>query len=126
MAEGLSEGGSGSLVLSKLSGTVIYWYNVRSDLPLLSAPTVRRFQPVGRWYESRARHVRLLSGGSSGGGVVGESSEEGEEGRGDEINPLLLDPTQWKVYTPVHNVCTSPGVNYFRTRITMCCWVSGN
>ncbi|CAI8044240.1 DnaJ homolog subfamily C member 2 [Geodia barretti] len=79
MAEGLSEGGSGSLVLSKLS-----------------APTVSRFQPVGRWYESRARHVRLLSGGSSGGGVVGESEEEGEEGRGDEINPLLLDPTQWK------------------------------
>ena len=40
--------------------------------------------------------MRLLSG-SSGGVVVGESGEEGEEGRGDEINPLLLDPTQWKV-----------------------------
>ena len=98
MAEGLSEGGSGSLVLSKLSGTLIYWYNVCSDLPLLSAPTVSRFQPVGRWYESRARHVRLVSGGSSAGGGVGESEAEGEEGRGDEINPLLLDPTQWKVY----------------------------
>ena len=41
--------------------------------------------------------MRLLSGGSSGGGIVGESGEEGEEERGDEINPLLLDPTQWKV-----------------------------
>lgn len=63
------------------------------------APVIRHFEPVGRWYESRARHVRLLSG-SSGGGVGGESEEEeGEEGSGDEVNPLFLDPTQWKVYT---------------------------
>ena len=52
---------------------------------------------MGRWYESRDRHVRLLSV-SSGGGVGGESEEEeGEEGREGELNLLLLDPTQWKV-----------------------------
>ena len=65
------------------------------------APVVRRFQPVGRWYESRARHVRLLSG-SSVGGVGCESGEDGDECRGEDINPLLLDPTQWKVHT--HNI----------------------
>ena len=62
-----------------------------------TAPVTRRFQPVGRWYESRARHVRLLSG-SSGAGIAGESGEEGEEDSSDEINPLLLDPTEWKVH----------------------------
>lgn len=53
---------------------------------------------MGRWYESRARR-RLLSG-SSAGGIGRESEEEGEEeGRGDDLSPFLLDPTQWKVYT---------------------------
>lgn len=46
--------------------------------------------------------MRLLSGGgSSVGGTEGENGEEDEEGGGmdfsDEVNPLLLDPTQWKV-----------------------------
>lgn len=61
----------------------------------LSAPVVRHFEPVGRWYESRARH-RLLSS-SSAGGIGRDSEEEGEEeGRGDDVSPFLLDPTQWK------------------------------
>ena len=64
----------------------------------LVAPVIRRFQPVGRWYESRARHVRLLSCGSSGTGIVGSDSENEEDDRsGEDVNPLLLDPTQWKV-----------------------------
>lgn len=64
---------------------------------LRAAPVIRHFEPVGRWYESRARHVRLLSG-SSGGGIGGGSvEEEGEEAKGDQLNLLLLDPTQWKV-----------------------------
>lgn len=63
-----------------------------------------RFEAVGRWYES---HVSHMTGASHGG--AGESSSDEEDcsglaGRGDEdsaapgdLNPLLLDPTQWKV-----------------------------
>ena len=46
--------------------------------------------------------MRLLSGGSGVGVVSGDSGEDGEEGKGDEINPLLLDPTQWKVRAHTH------------------------
>lgn len=58
-----------------------------------------RFEPVGRWFESRSSHVRSVSCNSSE-----NSSDEGDVVGGDdegatggEINPLLLDPTQWKV-----------------------------
>ena len=59
-----------------------------------------RYEPVGRWYESRARHVRLLSS-SSGGGATEESRDEG--GEDEEINLLLLDPTEWKVHVHTGN-----------------------
>lgn len=58
-----------------------------------------RFEPVGRWFESRGSHVRSVSCNSS----ESSSDEEdvlggdGEGAMGGEINPLLLDPTQWKV-----------------------------
>ena len=38
--------------------------------------------------------MRLLSS-SNGGGATEESESEGEDD--EEINPLLLDPTEWKV-----------------------------
>ena len=62
-----------------------------------AAPVVASFEPVGRWFESRDRHVRLLSGSSGGGAGADSGEEEGEEGSDEEVNPLLLDPTQWKV-----------------------------
>ena len=60
-----------------------------------------RFEAVGRWYESHVRHMT----GDSHGSVESSSDEEpddaGNHGEDDttpgEINPLLLDPTQWKV-----------------------------
>ena len=76
-----------------------------------SAPVMMRVEAVGRWYESRVSHVTGGSHGGGGGGAgVGDSSSDedsedssGSAGRGDEgdddavVNPLLLDPTQWKV-----------------------------
>lgn len=72
-----------------------------------------RVEAVGRWYESRVSHVTGGSHGSGGGGAsVGDSSSDEEDssgsaGQGEEddddtvphgdVNPLLLDPTQWKV-----------------------------
>ena len=53
-----------------------------------------QFEPVGRWYESRDARVRLLSGGSGG---VEDVEGMGDESEGEEVNPLLLDPTKWKV-----------------------------
>lgn len=53
-----------------------------------------QFEPVGRWYESRDARVRLLSGGSGG---VEDAEGVGDESEGEEVNPLLLDPTKWKV-----------------------------
>ena len=69
---------------------------------LVSAPVMVRFEAVGRWYESRVRHMT----GDSHGSVESSSDEEPDEGLGNHgeddtapggINPLLLDPTQWKV-----------------------------
>ena len=65
-----------------------------------------RVEAVGRWYESRVSHVTGAS--HSGAGVVDSSSDEddcsGLGGQEDDdfttpgdLNPLLLDPTQWKV-----------------------------
>ena len=77
-----------------------------------SAPVMMRVEAVGRWYEARVSHVTGGShGGGSGAGVGDSSSDEDSEdssgsagqGSGDEgdddavVNPLLLDPTQWKV-----------------------------
>ena len=71
-----------------------------------------RVEAVGRWYESHVSHMTGAGGG--GAASVGDSSSDeddcsaggrGSAGRGDkdgspsgaDINPLLLDPTQWKV-----------------------------
>ena len=59
-----------------------------------TAPVLLQFEPVGRWYESRDARVRLLSGGSGG---VEDAEGVGDESEGEEVNPLLLDPTKWKV-----------------------------
>ena len=71
-----------------------------------------RVEAVGRWYESRVSH---LTGAGHGGGGVGDSSSDEEDssesaGRGDDdgtapgdLNPLLLDPTQWKVSMIAYN-----------------------
>ena len=57
-----------------------------------------KFEPVGRWFESRGSHVRHASRTSTGSTSDEEDILENEEGAdGGEINPLLLDPTQWKV-----------------------------
>ena len=61
-----------------------------------SAPVLLQFEAVGRWYESRDARVRVLSGGSGG---VGGAEGMGGESEGEEVNPLLLDPTKWKVRT---------------------------
>ena len=61
-----------------------------------TAPVLLQFEPVGRWYESRDARVRLLSGGSGG---VEDVEGMGDESEGEEVNPLLLDPTKWKVRT---------------------------
>ena len=62
-----------------------------------------RFESVGRWYESRVSHATGASHSS-----VENSSDEEDAGSGGldesataagEIDPLLLDPTQWKVNT---------------------------
>ena len=75
-----------------------------------SAPVMMRVEAVGRWYESRVSHVTGGSHGGSGDAGVRDSSSDEEDssgsagrGSGDEgdddavVNPLLLDPTQWKV-----------------------------
>ena len=62
------------------------------------------FEPVGRWFESRDRHVRLLSGSSDGGGGEESEEEEREDGSGEEVNPLLLDPTQWRVRVHIYSL----------------------
>ena len=59
-----------------------------------TAPVLLQFEAVGRWYESRDARVRVLSGGS--GDVEGAEGMNGES-EGEEVNPLLLDPTKWKV-----------------------------
>ncbi len=71
-----------------------------------------RVEAVGRWYESHISHMTGGSHGSGGAGAGDSSSDEegssGSAGRGDSdeddgafphgnVNPLLLDPTQWKV-----------------------------
>ena len=98
MAESLSAS-EGILVLSKLSGAFMaYSVYYNEDVSYFTAPVSRHFEPVGRWYESRARHARLVSC-SSGGGIGGENEEEeeSEEERGEELSLLSLDPTQWQV-----------------------------
>ena len=63
------------------------------------APVLIKFEPVGRWFESRGSHVKHASCTSSGSSSDEEDilGDEGEGADGGEINPLLLDPTQWKV-----------------------------
>jgi hypothetical protein len=71
-----------------------------------------RVEAVGRWYESCVSHMTGAGHGAGGDGVGDSSSDEedssGSVGRGDseeddgtfphgDVNPLLLDPTQWKV-----------------------------
>ena len=89
---------SKALVVSKLSGKEICNItedSISCDMLDCTAPVLMRFEPVGRWFESRDSRLRVLSGSSSvgGEGVRGESSDD----EGEEVHPLLLDPTQWKV-----------------------------
>ena len=61
-----------------------------------------KFEPVGRWYESRVNHVKGL-GDSDDSSSSDDEDDDAAGGSGeaesvaDHINPLLLDPTQWKV-----------------------------
>lgn len=63
------------------------------------APVLMKFEPVGRWFESRVCHVKGVSCDSSDSSSDEDDVLGGDGGvaGGGEINPLLLDPTQWKV-----------------------------
>ena len=62
-----------------------------------------KFEPVGRWYESYGSHVKGISCSSTGSTSDDEDDLwEGGDGADGEVNPLLLDPTQWKVSCCAH------------------------
>ena len=63
---------------------------------LVAAPLLLRFHLLGHnpWLESRVNHVKGLGSSDSS---SEEDSEDDVAGGPDHVNPLLLDPTQWKV-----------------------------
>lgn len=86
----------------------------------MAAPMMMRFEAVGRWYESRVSHVTGADSGTS----VGDSSSDEEDcsGAGDvedgtspgDLNPFLLDPTQWKVRRIVHDQALRSHISLFQ------------
>ena len=62
-------------------------------MPIFLAPLVLNFEPVGKWFELSDSHVTSPSHHPLDVDTDEDSSDE-EEGH---VNPLLLDPTQWRV-----------------------------
>ena len=68
---------------------------------MLLAPVWYKFEPVGYRFQ---KHVYSMVHGVTSldchvihQGTTDDSSGSDEEEESDEVNPLLLDPTQWKV-----------------------------
>ena len=100
----MAETGLECEVLCKLSGMNFMWgilcpnfFQLSIPLPPNTAPVLLLFEPVGRWFESHDSRVRLLSSEGVACPEGSSSESEGEGGSDEEVNALLLDPTQWKV-----------------------------
>lgn len=59
------------------------------------APLVLYFEPVGKWFELRESHVTSPSHRPPD--VDTEDEDSSDEEEEEHVNPLLLDPTQWRV-----------------------------
>lgn len=108
------------IVLGKLSGRVplyiltLYTLKTCRELNvatapknyilILPAPLVLIFEPVGKWFELRDSHVTSPSHLHLDVDTE-DSSDEEEEGH---VNPLLLDPTQWRVSSADSSVTCVP------------------
>ena len=106
----MAEAGLACEVLCKLSGMAfimrgILCPNITAAYFLDPAPVFLPFEPVGRWFESHDSRVRLLSSEGVACPEGSSSESEGEGGSDEEVNPLLLDPTQWKVSGSAPRTC---------------------